>query len=101
MSGKGRVAAVSIVLSDEERSELEGLSRRRKTAQGVSRRAGIVLFAAGRRRESCRGRVRAGAPHEDKGRSHIGSGLFRSGNERARSSTDSTRRFKLLFRRAS
>ena len=46
MSGKGRVSAVSIELSSEERSELEGLLRRRKTAQGLARRAGIVLLAA-------------------------------------------------------
>jgi transposase len=46
VSGKGRVSAVSIELSSEERSELEGLLRRRKTAQGLARRAGIVLLAA-------------------------------------------------------
>ena len=39
-------AAVAIVLSDAERRELEGLARRRKTAQGLARRARIVLAAA-------------------------------------------------------
>lgn len=38
--------AVTIVLTVEERRELEGLSRRRKTAQGLARRARIVLAAA-------------------------------------------------------
>lgn len=38
--------AVAIDLSAEERDELEGLSRRRKTAQGLARRARIVLAAA-------------------------------------------------------
>ena len=38
--------AVSIALTTEERCELEGLSRRRKTAQGLARRARIVLAAA-------------------------------------------------------
>ena len=41
----GRVA-VAITLSDAERRELEGLARRRKTAQGPARRARIVLAAA-------------------------------------------------------
>ena len=45
--GRGRVAAVAIVLSDAERRELEGLGGgRRKTAQGLARRARIVLAAA-------------------------------------------------------
>ena len=39
-------AAVAIVLSAAERRELEGLARRRKTAQGLARRARIVLAAA-------------------------------------------------------
>ena len=39
-------AAVVITLSDAERRELEGLARRRKTAQGLARRARIVLAAA-------------------------------------------------------
>jgi DNA-binding NarL/FixJ family response regulator len=47
MAGRGRVPAVSIELSDLERGELEGLSRRRRTAQGLARRAQIVLAAAG------------------------------------------------------
>ena len=38
-------AAVAITLSDAERRELEGLARRRKTAQGLARRARIVLAA--------------------------------------------------------
>ena len=38
--------AVTISLSDDERAELEELSRRRKTAQGLARRARIVLAAA-------------------------------------------------------
>jgi transposase len=46
MAGRGRVAAVSIALSEGERAELEGLSRRRRTAQGLARRAQIVLAAA-------------------------------------------------------
>lgn len=46
MAGQGRVAAVAIELSDGERRELEGLARRRKTAQGLARRARIVLAAA-------------------------------------------------------
>jgi hypothetical protein len=46
MAGRGRVPAVSIELSDLERGELEGLSRRRRTAQGLARRAQIVLAAA-------------------------------------------------------
>jgi transposase len=40
------VPAVAIELSDVERGELEGLSRRRRTAQGLARRAQIVLAAA-------------------------------------------------------
>ena len=39
-------SAVSIELSAEERHELEGLVRRRKTGQGLARRARIVLAAA-------------------------------------------------------
>ena len=42
---RGRVA-VSIELSAFERDELEGLARRRRTAQGLARRARIVLLAA-------------------------------------------------------
>ena len=38
--------AVAISLTVEERRELEGLSRRRKTAQGLARRARIVLAAS-------------------------------------------------------
>jgi hypothetical protein len=41
MAGRGRVPAVAIELSDWEREELEGLSRRRRTAQGLARRAQI------------------------------------------------------------
>ncbi len=40
-----RVAA-AIVLSVDERKELEGLSRRRRTARGLAQRAQIVLLAA-------------------------------------------------------
>ena len=39
-------AAVAITLSDTERHELESLAGRRKTAQGLARRARIVLAAA-------------------------------------------------------
>lgn len=46
MAGRGRVAAVSISLTDAERRELEGLAGRRKTAQGLARRARIVLEAS-------------------------------------------------------
>lgn len=38
-------AAVAIDLSNEERRELEGLAGRRRTAQGLARRARIVLLA--------------------------------------------------------
>lgn len=38
--------AVALELSAAERSELESLSRRRHTAQGVAQRARIVLLAA-------------------------------------------------------
>ena len=38
--------AVTISSSDDERAELEALSRRRKTSQGLARRARIVLAAA-------------------------------------------------------
>ena len=41
----GRPAAL-IELSEKERGELEGLSRRRRTAQGLAQRAQIVLLAA-------------------------------------------------------
>ena len=41
----GRVA-VAIILSASERRELEGLARRRKTTQGLTRRVRIVLAAA-------------------------------------------------------
>ena len=44
--GRGRVA-VAIELSSYERRELEGFARRRRTAQGLARRARIVLLAAG------------------------------------------------------
>ena len=46
MAGRGRVAAVAIELSEAERTALEMLSRRRRTAQGLARRAEIVLSAA-------------------------------------------------------
>lgn len=46
MAGRGRVPAVAIELSDMERAELESLSRRRRTAQGLARRARIVLAAS-------------------------------------------------------
>ncbi len=46
MAGRGRVPAVAIELSDDERAELESLTRRRRTAQGLARRAQIVLSAA-------------------------------------------------------
>ena len=39
-------AAVAITLSEAERRELEGFARRRKTAQGLARRARIVLAAS-------------------------------------------------------
>ncbi len=42
---RGRIA-VAIELSASERCELEGLARRRRTAQGLARRARIVLLAA-------------------------------------------------------
>ncbi len=38
--------AAAIVLTDEQRVELEGWARRRQTAQGLARRAEIVLLAA-------------------------------------------------------
>jgi hypothetical protein len=38
--------AALIELSEKERGELEGLSRRRRTAQGLAQRAQIVLLAA-------------------------------------------------------
>src|SRR3981081_2078555 len=41
----GRLAAL-IELSEKERGELEGVSRRRRTAQGLAQRAQIVLLAA-------------------------------------------------------
>jgi transposase len=40
-------AAVAIALTAAERTELEGLAGRRRTAQGLARRARIVLAAAG------------------------------------------------------
>ena len=43
--GRGRVA-VAIDLSVAERRELDDLARRRRTAQGLARRARIVLLAA-------------------------------------------------------
>ena len=46
MAGRGRVAAVAIELSEAERTALEMLSRWRRTAQGLARRAEIVLSAA-------------------------------------------------------
>jgi transposase len=46
MAGRVRVAAVAIELSEAERTALEMLSRRRRTAQGLARRAEIVLSAA-------------------------------------------------------
>lgn len=47
MAGRGRVPAVAIKLSASKRSELVGLARRRKTAQGLARRAQVVLAADG------------------------------------------------------
>jgi hypothetical protein len=41
-----RQAAVTIALTAVERAELEGLAGRRRTAQGLARRARIVLAAA-------------------------------------------------------
>jgi transposase len=38
--------AVAIVLTERERQELEALARRRNTAQGLARRARIVLLAS-------------------------------------------------------
>ena len=38
--------AATIVLSDQERGDLEGLLRRRRTAQGLALRARIVLLAS-------------------------------------------------------
>jgi transposase len=46
MAGRGRVAAVAVEVSEDERRELELLTRRRRTAQGLARRAQIVLAAA-------------------------------------------------------
>ena len=46
MAGRGRVAAVTIELSSDERRELEERTRRRKTQQGLARRARIVLLAS-------------------------------------------------------
>lgn len=43
----GRPAAL-IELSENERGELKGLSRRRRTAQDPAQRAQIVLLTAGR-----------------------------------------------------
>ena len=38
--------AVAVALTDTERQELEGLARRRRTAQGLARRVQIVLLSA-------------------------------------------------------
>jgi transposase len=38
--------AVTVVLTESERRELEGLASRRRTAQGLAQRARIVLLAA-------------------------------------------------------
>ena len=43
MRGRGRIRAVSIELSDRELEELEGLARRRRTAQGTARRLDAPL----------------------------------------------------------
>ena len=43
----GRRGAPEIVLSESERSELEALARRRKTAQALAMRARVVLACAG------------------------------------------------------
>lgn len=45
MAGKGRVAAVAIVLSGDALAELEWLASRRKTALGLARCTRIVLLA--------------------------------------------------------
>ncbi len=46
MVGRGHVAAVTIDLSSDERRELEELTQRRRTQQGLARRARIVLLAS-------------------------------------------------------
>ncbi len=46
MAGRRRVAAVTIELSSDVRRELEELTRQRKTQQGLTRRARIVLLAS-------------------------------------------------------
>ena len=57
-------AAVAIILSEAQRRELEGLARRRKTAQGLARRARIVLAAAdGLENKAIAERVGGGREH--------------------------------------
>jgi transposase len=52
--------AIAIVLTDSERQELNGLARRRRTAQGLARRAQIVLLsAAGLQNKDIAGRINA------------------------------------------
>jgi transposase len=52
--------AIAIVLTDSERQELDGLARRRRTAQGLARRARIVLLsAAGLQNKDIAGRINA------------------------------------------
>ena len=46
MMGRGRISAVSIASSGRELEKLEVMARRRRTAQGLARRARIVLLAA-------------------------------------------------------
>jgi transposase len=53
--GRGRVPAIRIDLSSDERRELEGLAQRRRAAQGLARRARIVLLAAEGRRNKAIG----------------------------------------------
>ena len=53
--------AVAIARTVEDRRELESLVRRRKTAQGLARRARIVLAAAGLENEAIVERVEADA----------------------------------------
>ncbi len=56
--------AVTIELTNEQRGELESLVRRRQTAQGLARRAEIVLLAAKafRTRRSSRGLAKMPTP---------------------------------------
>ena len=93
-------AAVAIVLSAAERRELEGLARRRKTAQGLARRARIVLAGGGRSGEQ--GDRRAGGGGRET-RSASGAGASPSAGwtgftmspgpgRRARSATSRSRR---------